>query len=415
MTGFGSLRVVVAIAVLALGALVPAHAQESGDTRAGVIGAQQAEKAKALTPYVPSRAEKIINTAEEAVFLGEVAWHPYFESAYAGGGFTLGAGRITHIGSYNILDLRGSITFSGYKRLEAEFRAPRLFDRRGVLSVIGGWREATEVGFYGIGPDSSKDGRANYSFRQPYGSATLDIWPMRHLFVVTGGVEYTQWDQREGQGSDPSVDEVYTPDSLPGLGASPTYLHTMGRIGFDWRRGTSGIRPARGAASGYSRSGGYYGVRVHDFADTDDRYGFTLVNYELIQHVPILRDAWVVSLAGFVETSFPKDGQEIPFFMLPSLGGGSTLRGFPSWRFRDRHRMQATAEWRALVNRFLDVALFADAGKVVPRTGDLDFNDLETNFGIGFRLHGPTATALRIDFAKSNEGLQIVFAAKAAF
>ena len=78
-------------------------------------------------------------------------WHPFFESAYSGGGFTLGAGYAHHVSPYNLLDVRGSYTLSGYKRAEAEFIAPRLFHRRGALSLLGGWREATQVGFYGIG------------------------------------------------------------------------------------------------------------------------------------------------------------------------------------------------------------------------------------------------------------------------
>ena len=82
----------------------------------------------------------------------------------------------------------GSITFSAYKRIEAEYRAPRLFNRRGVLSVLGGWREATDVGFYGIGtPSTSIDDRANYSFRQPYLAADLEVRPTRRTLLVGGG------------------------------------------------------------------------------------------------------------------------------------------------------------------------------------------------------------------------------------
>jgi outer membrane protein assembly factor BamA len=105
----------------------------------------------------------------------------------------------------------------------------------------------------------------------------------------------------------------------------------------------------------------------------------------------------------------------MPYFMLPSLGGGSTLRGFTSWRFRDRQSLLLTAEWRVLVNRFIDTALFYDAGKVTRNISDLDLDGLKKNYGIGFRLHGPAATPLRIEFAKSNEGFAVIFGASAAF
>jgi outer membrane protein assembly factor BamA len=101
--------------------------------------------------------------------------------------------------------------------------------------------------------------------------------------------------------------------------------------------------------------------------------------------------------------------------MLPSLGGGSSLRGYNSWRFRDRNSLILQAEWRVIVNRFFDTAVFYDTGKVTAHTRNLDLHDLEDDYGIGFRLHGPLATPLRIDLAKSHEGLSIVFSSSAVF
>ena len=152
------------------------------------------------------------------------------------------------------------------------------------------------------------------------------------------------------------MEEVYTPATLPGLGASPTYVHVQGTAGIDSR-----------ASPGYARRGGFYGVTAHRFADTDDTYSFTKMEYEAIQHIPVLRDAWVLSLHARVETTHTGDDEQIPFFMLPALGGGSSLRGFASWRFRDRNSVMWQAEWRVLANRFLDMAVFVDAGKVTAR------------------------------------------------
>jgi len=395
---------VLALAVSGcLAATSPAVAQE---TREAEIAKQQAQKASALTSYRPGKVEQILNNFEESFVLGRIAWHPWLESAYAGGGFVLGAGWGKHVSSYNLIDLRGSYTIEGYKRLEAEFLAPRLLDRRASFSLIGGWREATEVGFYGFGTaNTSADDRVNYSFSQPYAQATLAVRPARRYLVLGAGLEFTKWDQGSGSGSAPSVEEVYTPESLPGLGASPTYLHAHGSVAIDWR-----------PAADYARKGGSYGVRFHDYVDQDDAYGFQQVDYEAIQHIPILRDAWVLSLRGRVQTTFTKDGQVIPFFMLPALGGGSSLRGFSSWRFRDRHSLLLSAEWRVLANRYLDMAVFYDAGKVVARQSDLDLDGLKDDYGLGFRFHGPATTPLRIELARSNErDLKLVFSAKAAF
>ena len=373
-------------------------------TRQAAIEEQQAVKEGNLRPYKPNKGERIFEHVDTILQGGNLRWHPFFQNAYSGGGFTLGLGHITYLGGYNFIDLRGSYTLSNYKRVEAEFVAPRLFHRRGQLSVIGGWREATQVGFYGIGTNSSKDDRTNYLFNQPYGSALLTLFPTRRVLMLRGGVEYSRWNQEPGEGTFPSVETVYTPETLPGLGAEVTYLHSQGTVGIDWR-----------TSPGYSRRGGFYGVTLHDYNDRDDNFGFQVLEYEAIQHIPLLREAWVLSFRARVQDSSEKDGQQTPFFMLPALGGGSSLRGYSSWRFRDQSSLLLQGEWRIMVNRYLDMAFFYDAGKVAPRAKDLDLDRLKDDFGVGLRFHGPFATPLRVELAKSREGLAFVFSAGPTF
>ncbi len=396
-------RLLTLIAVATAPATSAFAQQPEPTTREAAIEQEQEAKTRDLHPYAPGKAEELMNKAEELLASG-LKLHPFFQSAYSGGGFTLGAGYAQHVGAYNFLDFRGSYTITGYKRIEAEFRAPRLFNRRGDLSLIGGWREATEVGFYGLGMTTSVDDATNYLFRQPYGSAMLTLKPTRRFLTLRFGEELSEWSQRPGQGTDPSVETVYTPETLPGVGATVRYLHSQGSVGLDWR-----------TSPGYTRRGGYYGVTFHDYTDNDKEFGFKQVDYEVIQHFPILREAWVISLRGFAQTAFDKDNQDIPFFMLPAVGGGSSLRGFSSWRFRDRNSLLFQAEWRIMVNRFLDTAVFYDAGKVTKRTADFDFNGLKSDYGFGVRFHGPFATPLRVELARSNEGLGLVFSANAVF
>ena len=155
----------------------PASTQPPASSRQAEIEQRQAEKSQTLQPYEPNKAEKFFDRLDAVLERGSLRWHPFFDSAYSGGGFTLGLGRAFHVSPYNQIDFRGSYTITGYKRVEAEFIAPRIFNRRGNLSVLGGWREATQVGFYGIGNDTIKEDRSNYLFEQPYGSALLQLYP----------------------------------------------------------------------------------------------------------------------------------------------------------------------------------------------------------------------------------------------
>jgi hypothetical protein len=100
---------------------------------------------------------------------------------------------------------------------------------------------------------------------------------------------------------------------------------------------------------------------------------FDSVDGEIVQHLPILREDWVISLRGLVQPTLDDD-DIVPFFLLPSLGSGDTLRGYASWRFSDRHSLLMTGELHWIPNRAgMDVALFYDAAKVTNRRRDLDF------------------------------------------
>ena len=383
--------------------------QPEPTTREGEIEKAQVDKAQTLHPYEVTKGEKVTAKLEEIMSGTTMKWHPFFENGGPGGGFPFGIGYAKYVGPYSSIDIRGSYTIRNYKRAEIEYSAPQLFHRRGKLSLLGGWREATQVGFFGVGNDSSLDDRTNFLLRVPYASGLLTVRPTRRYLTLSGGLEWTRWTQRPGEGTFPSIETRYTPATLPGLGAEITYVHSQGTIGLDFR-------PSAGPASpGYARRGGFYGATFHDYNDQDNAFGFERIDYDAVQHFPILREAWVLSLHGRAQTTSIKHGQQVPFFMLPWLGGGYDLRGYDSFRFHDRNTMLLQAEWRVMANRFLDLSFFYDTGKVTPHRSDLNFDNLKSDYGVGVRFHGPFATPLRVEVARSNEKFMIVFATSAAF
>jgi hypothetical protein len=222
--------------------------------------------------------------------------------------------------------------------------------------------------------------------------------------LVEAGFQYENFVLQGGSGNSPSIEELYDAETAPGLGASPTYLRMTFRGGVDSR-----------PSAGYARRGGLYALTFDAFDDLDGTYSFDQVRAEIVQHLPILRENWVLSLHT-VATTTVSDSATVPYFLLPSLGSGSTLRAYPSWRFRDRHSLLVSGEWRWIPSRlFLDVAIFYDAGKVVSRREDLNFSGLKHDWGIGARFHSPIATPLRIELARGSEGFNLVFSGAAAF
>jgi hypothetical protein len=373
------------------------------DSRADVIAAQQAEKAKTLAPYVPSGAERAIVTIQREFLQDPNGLYPFFGSVYSGGGFTLGAGYRKFYGDRTHADIKGMFSFKGYMLLVLSTDSLGHAADRVDFHARFGWRDATQVAYHGIGIDSPEDA-TNFRFKQTYVGGDVVARP---VWWVTGaaGVMIEGFTQESGTGTTtPTIEDVFTSATAPGLDSSPTFLHLQASGGIDTR-----------PSPGYARHGGYYGVAYHNYADRDDTYSFDRLDAEAIQHLPILRENWVISLHGLMQTTLDDD-DTVPFFLLPSLGSGSTLRGYSSWRFRDRTSLLMSGEFRWIPNRLgLDMAIFYDTGKVTPRFNDLSFKELKSDVGIGIRFHSPLATPLRIEFAKGDEGLRLVFAGSAAF
>jgi hypothetical protein len=362
------------------------------------IAEQQAEKAKVSRPPQPDKAEALVRKAQNIFLVDPSGFYPYFASVYHGGGLTLGAGYRRFFGDNTYWDVKGLYSFLNYKLIEGGVGSKDHLSKRLNFGTRLGWRDATQVAYYGLGMSSSKDERTNFRFQETYADGNAVFRPARWL-PIKGTLAYEKWDTMEGKGSFPSIETSHTPQTAPGLGADPKYVHTYVSAGIDWRQ-----------SPGYTRRGGLYEVTFHDYHNTDGGvYSFQKLDAEVNQHVPLLRETWVLAARGRVETTL-NDNAVIPYFLLPSLGSGSTLRGYASDRFRDRHSMLMNAEVRWIPALGLDMALFYDAGKVTSRRSDLDFKGLKSSVGIGARFHGPLATPLRIDFAVGNEGWRLVFA-----
>ena len=161
---------------------------------------------------------------------------------------------------------------------------------------------------------------------------------------------------------------------------------------------------------GYSTRGGLLRVdsRRYD-ASGDARFSFDRIEVEAAHLVPLLHEQYVLAFRALMTETRPLSGDVVPFVFLPSIGGGSTVRGLVNRRLHDRSRALVTAEYRWRPSRFLDMALFVDNGTVAPRAADIRWNDFTTAWGIGARLHGPAVTALRVDAARGREGWVFVF------
>ena len=383
---------------------LPVCAQE---TRTEVIARQQEEKSGKLHPYEPNKVEQLLFRIEKGGWFfspNPRGLYPYFGSVYPGGSLTLGAGYRKYYGDYAHFDLRGLYSLNNYKLIEGLIALPNHLRGRLDVTARVGWRDATQVGYYGLGTDSRAEDRANFRISETFAESNLTAKPLRWIHLA-GSVAYERYQEKAGQGSAPSVDKIYTPETAPLLGTSPSYIHSQVSAGIIWLDSPF-----------YSRRGGLYRFSFHDYRNVAGNIGsFQLRRAELVQHVPILRENWVLSLRARVE-SVRGGTSDVPYFLLPYLGSGTTLRGYSTGRFRDRNSLLMSGEWRWIPNRLgLDMALFYDAGKVAPRWNDLNFKGLKHDYGIGIRFHSPVLTFLRFEVACGSDGWNLVISGSAAF
>jgi outer membrane protein assembly factor BamA len=259
-------------------------------------------------------------------------------------------------------------------------------------------RESPEEDFFGLGPQSSIDDRSNYALHETLVSGALALQPIAR-FLMGGRVEYINPSIGPGEDSAfPSADQLFTPEEIPGLNEQPDFIHTQAFITYDY--GDPPLDP---------KIGGRYRLGFSRFDDQDlSRYSFTRFDIDLQQYIPFLLRTHVIALRGLLSLSTADEGHEVPFYLQRTIGGAYTLRGYRSFRFRDRNFLLMQAEYRWDINALMSGALFYDAGKVAPRTSEIDFNDLASDYGIGVRVGTRNAgVKLRFDVAfGSGEGIR---------
>jgi hypothetical protein len=377
------------------------------DSRADAIRQQQAERQQHLSPPQKNTAERLLERLERWGFISGPprGVYPWGGSIYSGGGFAAGAGARQPFGDDGAVNVFSGYSIGGSTIAHADVHLPTFADGRGTISVAGRYIDAPDVKYFGIGNDTSKDDRTRFGFSPVTSGARLEFDVTKRL-TAAGGITYLDATTSGGRTA-PSIEERFEPSDTPGLEYSTfAFVNSTVSAVYDWRR-----------RLGYAGRGGLLRAKFDDYRDRDHgRYSFRSLEADALQLIPVLRANWVIALRGGVTITDVDGANDVPFFLMPAIGGGSSVRGYPDFRFRDRNRLVMNAELRWTPARFMDMALFYDAGKVEARRQDLDLDNLKTGYGIGMRLIGPMGYAFRVEAARSREHrARLIISAGGAF
>lgn len=375
-------------------------------SRSAEIEQEREQKAKNLKPDSISAAEQFLLNFRDRKYMERFAagyhgFHAKIGNMVTGGGFAIGPEYLREGLAKGTLNFRASAQAStrGYQKFESAVTLPQLAKGRLSLEVFGSHRNYGSLQYYGTGPDTPKSFRANYRLEDTNFEGIAAFSATKNL-KLGGSTGYLM--TNVGPGTDSrfaSAETVFTPAMAPGIDHQTNYTRNSVFSQFDYRDDPAG-----------AKQGGNYVMQYTWYHDTKlGTSSFRRLDIDLQQYVGFLNKTRVLAFRAKTTLSDTDRNEHIPFYLQPILGGSDDLRGYRPFRFSDRNSMVLNAEYRWEIFSGLDGAIFADAGKVFPRRGMLNFRNLESSVGMGLRFNARNATVVRLDVGFSQEGFQVWF------
>ena len=371
-------------------------------TRQEILRRQREAKRAQLAPYSVSPPEQRVRAIERwrlprRLFAKGIAgFRPVLGGMPAGSGLVGGAGYLAGATS-DRARLTANVRYSTQGNSAYDAGVDLLPEGRSGSPVTGRLAgRATDfrsLRFFGLGGATSGADRTVYRLKERALEAGAAVRPGG--FAGFGAT--VQWMTAEvGTGVDgPSPDVLFGAHHTPGFGTRTDYLVYGGRA--DLTLYDREISPAVGAG---------LAVAAQRYDDqTSDLYDFTRVTGELQAHVPLGYRNRILALRFRTSHAVGHEGGAPPFYLMETLGGADTIRGFPEYRFRGSRNYLVNLEYRWEVWTYLDFALFYDAGKVFSEADAMDLHNVKSGYGFGVRGHAPGGMVVRFDLAKSAEGL----------
>ena len=262
-----------------------------------------------------------------------------------------------------------------------------------------GYRWAPQFDYFGAGPDSRPEDRADFRQKDILAEAVVGYRVLRHLTLSARVGHYRA---SIGPGEDeslPQIEDVFPPSQVPGLESRPDFV----RFGF------AGVLDGRDVARNPHRGALLAAQWMRWDHQDGSEFSFDRYAVDGRLYIALGHRQRVLALRTYFSRDEPSDeGGRVPFYLLGFLGSSHTLRAFPSQRFRGEKLLLFQAEYRIEASPTIEVALFVDSGAVAELSDD-SLGRFETDGGVGLRFKTHALTAVRADFAWGSEGFKFLF------
>lgn len=366
--------------------------------------AQSTEEGVFTEPRIVARAIDVgLRTGGQGTDGEKSGLYPELSNMITGAGWISGGPgyRQWLFGDRLRLDGAAAVSWRLYRMARTSAEITNLARSRIALGVEARWQDATQITYFGDGPQSLESGRSEYrlSTRDVVGYATYrpKRWLAAEFALGRLSAPHVRRPSGPFRRGYPDAVDLFPADPAFAGETQPAYVHATASLVADTRD-----------HRGHPTAGGLYRAAWSRY---DDRAGgpsgFDRYEAEAATFFPVPAAHLVLAGHGWIAATATADHRAIPLYLLPALGGSTTLRGYADYRFHDRHLAVVNAEARLALFAHVDAAVFADAGGVSARIGDLGLD--RRSYGAGIRLHTGTATIARFDVAHGGEGWRLLF------
>lgn len=302
-----------------------------------------------------------------------------------------------------VAEMSAAMSWRSYKMARGRLEFTNLVKSRLAAGSEVKWQDYTQNTYFGSGPDSLETKRSEYRVKSLNAVGYTTVRPVKWMAIGARAGWLRSPALLEPSGpfdrGHPAVQAIFPGEAAFARIDQPDYLHGELSITADTRDSRS-----------HPRSGGLYRAAMTRFSDRDGgNFSFRRFDAEAAQFTTIPAARLTLAAHGWLVASATDAGHDIPFYLLPSLGGNNTMRAYANFRFHDRNFAVINLEMRLALLTHMDAVWFADAGNVAARVGDLNLN--RRSFGVGLRLHSIRATFARLDVAHGSEGWRLTFSA----
>jgi hypothetical protein len=291
------------------------------------------------------------------------------------------------------------------REFDAEYQLGRLREGRWSINYSLVYDRDGTTRFYGIGNQTRLRDQTNYTDQQEFGQVQIGL-NFNHTWQLLYTLRLQSVDVLPGTLDDvPSIDTRF-PQLL---GTNKEFLNRLSLV-YDTRDDLT--VPTRGMQWVL-----YVGASAKNGLLNDSSYSEAGIDG---------RGIWPVApntvLAAHMSLRYLPTVNDIPFWALSSLGGGESviggeqpLRGFGAGRFYDRDSFSATVELRRKVFSFdavttildIEVAPFADFGRVFSSTSTDPVDHVHKVIGVGFRGIARPYVVGYVDVGYGTEGAAV--------